>query len=262
MSTSIKTAPLIAARLIFLVIFLALWQFGSRLGGMGFYISTPVDILKSFGELVASGDFFFHASITTVEALLGFVLGGTAGIGAGLLLGRSTFLAEVLDPFLTAFYSLPKVALGPLFVLWLGIGIEMKITLAAVTVFFLVFLNTYTGVRSVSREQQTVIQLMGANERQLLTKLVLPSAITWVFTGLRLSVPYALIGAIVGEIIASNRGLGYLLSSAAAQFDTAGVFAALVGIIVLATLLNLLVKHSERMLMPWKKVEAAREITV
>ncbi|MCE6076844.1 ABC transporter permease [Agrobacterium vitis] len=253
---------LFAARTALLVLFLGAWQVGSTVGKLSFYISTPSEILKSFAALLVSGDFFFHSGITAIEALAGFILGGIFGVASGLLLGRSTFLAEVLDPFLTAFYSLPKVALGPLFVLWLGIGIEMKITLAAVTVFFLVFLNTYTGVRSVSREQLTVIKLMGASERHLLTKLIVPSALTWVFTGLRLSVPYALIGAIVGEIIASNRGLGYLLSSAAAQFDTAGVFAALVGIIVLAMLLNLAVKYSEGLLTPWKKVEADREVTV
>ena len=204
----------------------------------------------------------FHASITTVEALAGFLIGGAAGVIVGLVLGRSRILADILDPFLTAIYSLPKVALAPLFVLWLGIGTEMKIVLAAVTVFFLVFLNTYTGVRSVSREQLTVIRLMGASERQLVSKLVLPSAITWVFAGLRLSVPYALIGAIVGEIIASNRGLGYLISNAASKFDTAGVFAALIAIVALTMLLNLAVKTLERVLMPWKEADAHREVTV
>jgi NitT/TauT family transport system permease protein len=138
----------------------------------------------------------------------------------------------------------------------------MKITLAAVTVFFLVFLNTYTGVRSVSREQLAILQLMGAKERHLVTKVIVPSALTWVFTGLRLSVPYALIGAIVGEIIAANRGLGYLLSDAAAQFNTSAVFASLIGIILLAMLFNLLVKLAERLLMPWKDSDAAREVSV
>jgi NitT/TauT family transport system permease protein len=117
-------------------------------------------------------------------------------------------------------------------------------------------------VRSVSREQLTVIRLMGASEHQLMTKLVLPSAITWVFAGLRLSVPYALIGAIVGEIIASNRGLGYLISNAASKFDTPGVFAALIAIVVLTMLLNLAVKILERVLMPWKAAEEHREVTV
>jgi len=154
------------------------------------------------------------------------------------------------------------VALAPLFILWFGIGLSMKVILTAAVVFFLVFLNTYSGVRNVSREQLTILRLMGANERDLLGMVVLPSALTWVFTGLRLSVPYALIGALVGEIIAANRGLGYLLSDAASQFDTAGVFAALVGIIVLALILNTAVRQAERLLMPWKTEDADREISV
>jgi NitT/TauT family transport system permease protein len=255
-------ATLYAARIALFVGLMLSWQFGSTLGHLDFYISTPSEIGASFWSLLRSGAFVFHAGITTTEALLGFIIGGTGGVLVGLALGRSTFLADVLDPFLTAFYSLPKVALAPLFVLWFGIGIEMKIILAAVTVFFLVFLNTYTGVRNVSREQLLVIRLMGANERHLLTKVVIPSAFTWVFAGLRLSVPYALIGAVVGEIIASNRGLGFLVSDAAAKFDTAGVFAALLGIVALAMLLNIAVKRTEMWLMPWKTADELREATV
>ena len=257
-----STATILLARLGLLIFLLSGWQVGSTWAGSEFYVSTPSVIAASFWSALSSGELLFHASITTVEALLGFLIGGGAGIAVGLVLGSSRLLADILDPFLTALYSLPKVALAPLFVLWLGIGIEMKIVLAAATVFFLVFLNTYTGVRSVSREQLTVIRLMGASERQLMTKLVLPSAINWVFAGLRLSVPYALIGAIVGEIIASNRGLGYLVSNAAAKFDTPGVFAALIAIVALTMLLNLAVKIAERMLMPWKLAEEHRETTV
>nr|WP_249159118.1 ABC transporter permease subunit [Bradyrhizobium tropiciagri] len=259
---STNRTVLVGARLLLLAVLLLLWQFGSTLGHFDFYVSTPGAIGASFWSLLRSGDFAFHAGITTAEALLGFVIGGSCGVVVGLALGRSAFLADVLDPFLTAFYSLPKVALAPLFVLWFGIGIEMKIILAAVTVFFLVFLNTYTGVRNVSHEQLLVIRLMGANERHLLTKVVVPSAITWVFAGLRLSVPYALIGAVVGEIIASNRGLGFLVSDAAAKFDTAGVFAALLGIVALAMLLNFAVKQAETRLMPWKTADELREATV
>ena len=262
MEKSLSYRSIMLARLGLLAILVIAWQLGSVWSGSEFYISTPSAIAESFWAILRSGELLFHASITTVEALAGFLIGGSAGVFVGLILGRSRILADILDPFLTAIYSLPKVALAPLFVLWLGIGIEMKIVLAAVTVFFLVFLNTYTGVQSVSREQLTVLRLMGASEWQLVSKLVLPSAITWVFAGLRLSVPYALIGAIVGEIIASNRGLGYLISNAASKFDTPGVFAALIAIVALTMLLNLAVKTLERILMPWKEAEEHREVTV
>jgi NitT/TauT family transport system permease protein len=178
------------------------------------------------------------------------------------MLGRIHFLADLLQPFILAFYSLPKIALAPLFVLWIGIGMEMKIVLTGTVVFFLVFLNTFTGVRGVSRELIAILYLMGANERQVLSKIVLPSAITWVFTGLRISVPYALIGAIVGELIASNRGLGFLLANASGQFDTAGVFAALAVIMALAFVLNGLVRLAEIKLMPWKIKDSQREMSI
>jgi len=211
---------------------------------------------------VASGRLFSHGWITVVETLVGFFFGALAGISVGLLLGRNALLAKLLDPILVSIYSLPKVALAPLFIMWFGIGIEMKIILTATIVFFLVFLNTYSGVRAVEREQLEILRLMGAKEHHLISKVVLPSAIQWVFTGLKMSVPYALIGAIVGEIMAANRGLGYLLQDAAGQLDTAGVFAALIAIIALALILQAAVRRLETYLMPWKKDQEERELSV
>jgi NitT/TauT family transport system permease protein len=137
----------------------------------------------------------------------------------------------------------------------------MKVLFVAMIVFLLVFLNTYTGVRDVSRELITIMRLMRASEFQIMRKVILPSAVTWVFTGLRLSVPYALIGAIMGEMLASNRGLGYLLSDASAQFDTGGAFAGLIAVIAMAMLLNAAVRVAERKAMPWKQVESQRELS-
>lgn len=249
-------------RLALLGAIVAIWQLGAPAGGMEFFISTPSAIWASLSERIMDGSIFYHAGITSVEAIGGFLLGGTIGFLIGLFLGRFEYLAKVLDPFLMAFYSLPKAALAPLFILWFGIGMDMKIILAASIVFFLVFLNTFTGVRQVPREQVAILRLMGAKERHILTKLVIPSAVTWVFAGLRLSVPYALIGAIVGEIIAANRGLGYLLSHATGQFDAAGTFAALFAIMALAVLLNITVNFTERKLLPWKQVEKNRDVSV
>jgi NitT/TauT family transport system permease protein len=249
-------------RLLLVLTVLAVWQTVSGTLIPEYFVSKPTVILRNLWEWASDGSLFFHAAVTATEAFAGFALGSALGIGAGLLLGRSRFLADLLEPFIMAFYSLPKVALAPLFVLWLGIGIEMKIVLTASVVFFLVFLNTYTGVRNVSHELLAILRLMGANERQLLTKVVLPSAVTWVFTGLRISVPYALIGAIVGELIASNRGLGYLLSSSAGQFNTGGVFAALAATIVLSSILNVAVMFAERFAMPWKAEDPAREVSI
>lgn len=249
-------------RAAFLTFVLGFWEFSSGRLASEFFISSPSAIAVQFTQWVLSGAIFYHGAITLIEALGGFILGGLIGMFFGVWLGRAELVAEVLDPFIMMFYSLPKVALAPLFVLWFGVGIDMKIYLAATIVFFLVFLNTYTGVRAVSREQVAILRLMGATERHLLFKVVLPSAITWVFTGLRLSVPYALIGAIVGELIASNRGLGYLLANSAGQFDTTGVFAALIGIMVMAFFLNATVKLFEKKAMPWRDLDSSREMSI
>jgi NitT/TauT family transport system permease protein len=253
---------MIIYRLVLLVVLIVTWQYASGRLVPEFFISKPSAILAALRDFVLTGNLFFHVGITATEAFTGFVLGATAGIVAGVALGRIHFLADLLQPFILAFYSLPKIALAPLFVLWIGIGMEMKIVLTGTVVFFLVFLNTFTGVRGVSRELIAILYLMGANERQVLSKIVLPSAITWVFTGLRISVPYALIGAIVGELIASNRGLGFLLANASGQFDTAGVFAALAVIMALAFVLNGLVRLAEIKLMPWKIKDSQREMSI
>jgi NitT/TauT family transport system permease protein len=249
-------------RIAMLVAFVAFWQYASGRLVAEFFVSSPSRIAFRLWKWLQGGDLFFHMGITAAEALLGFVFGSLAGIAVGVLLGRREFLAKLLDPFILTIYSLPKVALAPLFILWIGIGMDMKVIFTATIVFFLVFLNTYTGVRNVSKELVSILKLMGASERQVLQKVVLPSAIAWVFAGLRISVPYSLIGAIVGELMASNRGLGALLVRAQGEFDTAGVFAALIAIMALAVISNGLVKVAERRLMPWKQVESEREGTV
>ncbi|MBN9889291.1 ABC transporter permease [Salipiger abyssi] len=253
---------LILARLAILAGILGFWEFASGRLIEPYLISKPSLIFTTFWNWVMDGRIFFHAGITAMEAVAGFLLGAAVGMTLGILLGRAEKLAELLNPFIMGFYSIPKIALAPLFIIWFGIGLEMKVLLTATIVFFLVFLNTYTGVRSVSPELVNILKLMGANERHVLRKVVVPSAIVWVFTGLRLSVPYAMIGAIVGEMIAANRGLGYLLSHSSAQFNTAGVFAALVAIITLSVLMNTGVGVLAKYAMPWEKAQKNREVSI
>jgi NitT/TauT family transport system permease protein len=198
------------------------------------------------------GTLAFQSWITIQETLAGFVIGAVGGIVLGFAIGRYPKLAEVLDPFILAIYSVPKVALAPLFLVWFGIGIFMKIVLAAVTVIFIVFFNTLAGVRNVDRDLVDAVWLMGAKPRDVLMKVLVPSAMSWALTGVRISIPYALIGAIIGELIASNRGIGYLISSSASQYDTAGVFAALIVLTILAMVLNAIVDEIDRRLSKWK----------
>jgi NitT/TauT family transport system permease protein len=245
-----------------LIAFLVIWEATSGPVFKPFFVSSPSAVATTFWKWSVSGRLFYHAVITVIEAFSGFVIGGIIGMIAGIVLGQSKTLADILEPFIMIFYSLPKIALAPLFVLWFGVGIDMKIILTASVVFFLVFLNTFTGVRNVSRELIAILRLMGANDRHVLTKVILPSAVSWVFAGLRLSVPYALIGAIVGELIAANQGLGYLLADASGQFNTAGVFAGLLAIVLLALALNVFVKFLEKVAMPWRQEQEQREFSI
>jgi NitT/TauT family transport system permease protein len=217
-----------------------------------FWTSQPSDIVARLADWVARGTLWLHLLITLEEMVVGLVIGSILGVVVGFLLGRNLTLARVLDPFIMAIYSIPKLALAPLFILWFGVGLEPKIVLVATACFFLLFLNTYSGVRDVDRELVDIIRLMGASQRDLLMKVVLPSASPWILTGLKAAVPYSLIGAVVGEIMASNRGLGYLLIHAQGQYDTAGVFAAIIVLMIMGLLLNEVVNRSETYLLRWK----------
>lgn len=243
-------------RAILAVVLVLAWEAAGTWLVDPFFISRPTLVFGVLAEWIATGRLLHHTWITVQEMLLGLALGSAAGIVVGLALGLRPGLARLLDPFVMGIYSLPKVALGPLFILWFGIGITMKIMLSAVIVFFLVFFNTLAGVRSVDRSLVSVVRMMGASRAQVVRKVVIPSALVWIFLGLRVSVPYALIGAVVGEIIASNRGLGFLLSNAAGYLDTPGLFAALIALMVLAILVNAGVNLLERRFLTWRPADA------
>jgi NitT/TauT family transport system permease protein len=246
-------ARILIARTLLFIVVAGLWQIGSNLNLIdATVVPSPLAIGASLWKIILNGQLVFHAWITIQETIAGFLIGAIGGIVMGFAIGRYPALAEVLDPFILAIYSVPKVALAPLFVVWFGIGIFMKIVLAAVTVLFIVFFNTLAGVRNVDRDLVDAVWLMGAKPRDVLFKVLVPSAMSWALTGVRISIPYALIGAIIGELIASNRGIGYLISSAAAAYDTAGVFAALIVLTVLAMLLNAVVDEIDRRLSKWK----------
>ena len=251
-----------AKRIALAIALVLIWEIGSRSFGLQFYISEPSVVAARLAQWTADGTLAHHTWITLVEATVGFVVGAALGIASGVLLGRAERLSGLLDPFLSGFYSLPKVALAPLFILWFGIDMKMKIIFVAMVVFFPVFLNTYAGVRNVSREQISILRLMGAKEHHLIGKVILPSAIVWVFAGLRLSIPYALIGALIGEMIATNQGLGYLIAYNSAMFDTAGTLAALVVVVIIAISLNSAVRLAERWFMPWQEVQQSQEVVL
>ncbi|MPZ29026.1 MAG: ABC transporter permease subunit [Micromonosporaceae bacterium] len=250
-----RTLFTVLVRLALLALFLLFWQMMSGRYVDPLFISQPTDIWANLYEWARDGTLARNTWLTVQEIVLGFLFGASAGIVAGFALSIIRLLGDILDPYMIALYSIPKVALAPLFIIWFGIDVQMKVLLAAVTVFFLVYLNTSAGVRSVDRGLIDAVRLMGGSHREVITKVLLPGSMAGVITGLRVAVPYALIGAVVGELVASNRGLGYLMLDSASQFNTAGVFAALAVITIIASVLNLGVSALDRRSSRWKPVE-------
>lgn len=244
-------------RLVLLGAFVGLWQYASGTWIRPFYISKPTLIVSRLWDWIVSGEIWEHIGVTLEETLLGFFMGALLGFVVGIALGRMRFAARVLWPIIVAINSLPKVALAPLFILWFGIGLPMKVVLATVIVFFLVFYNTFTGVRDVDSDLINALRTMGGKQSHILLKVIIPSALLWVFTGLRISIPYALIGAVVGEIFASNKGVGYLIHASSTQFDTAGVFAGLLVLVIISSSLNAILTRLERSVFRWRQIQAA-----
>lgn len=214
-------------RLLLAAAVLGAWELASGRLIEPFWISSPVAISLRIHEWVVTGFLFPHLEATLLTMVLGFAWGAAAGVVFGLLFGSSPLLADVARPFLVGFYSIPKVALIPLFILWFGTGMTSIVILVALTVFFPVFYNTFSGVREVERDLLDTLRIFGAGRLQVFAKLILPASQAWIFAGLRIAVRYALTTTIYGELVGGNRGIGFLLEYSASRFDTRSVMAAI-----------------------------------
>lgn len=183
---------------------------------------------------------------------LGYLLGALSGIVLGVLFARWRLVADIFDPFFSGLNSLPRIALAPLLVVWFGIDMASKVVLAATLVFFLTFFTTLTGIRNVDIALIDVARLVGANERQVFRYVMLPGAAAWVISGLKMSLPYALIGVIVGEFLIASSGLGYRLNAYSTAYNTNGSFAMLLVMMALMMGLNALMRLVERHVLKWR----------
>jgi len=236
---------------IVLVAILALWQGLSLLLG-SYWVGSPWLVIVRFVEGVADGDLLVHASYTLSEAVIGFVVGGVPAVALPFLLRRLPLATAVLDPFMVGGYGAPKLALAPLFILWFGIGIESKVALVAFTVFFIVYFSTLSGIRALDPRHVQMAQVFGATERHVARHIVFPGAVPYIFTGLRIAMPYSIGGAVIAELISANRGLGYLIQLQAMNYDTSGIFVALVATTCIVFLGNWTVNVTERSLLRWR----------
>ena len=217
-----------------------------------FFFGEPAQVALRIVDWFATGKIFPHLGVTLLETLLAFAIGTLAGLGMGLWLGLNPFAARLLDPYVTAINSMPRVILAPIFAVWFGLGIWSKVLLGVTLVFFIVFFSVYHGVREVSPVVLNNARMLGASTRQLLRHVYLPSATSWVFASLHSSVGMAFVGAVVGEYLGSARGVGYLILQAEGVFDINTVFAGVIVLTLAALLLDRLVTFAERRFLKWR----------
>lgn len=231
---------------------LALWQFGSGRFLDPFFFSSPVAIGNRLWLDLHDWRFYYDFYVTAVQLFSGYAIGAVLGVSLGVLLARWPLVAQILDPLLIALNAIPRIALAPLLIIWLGIDMASKIVLAATLVFFLTFFNTLSGIRNVDAGLINVARVQGASDWQIFTKVMLPGAATWIMTGLKLSLPFALIGVIVGEFMAAAAGLGYRLNFYTTSYNTSGTFAMLFVLMVFMMTLNTIVNAVERAVLKWR----------
>jgi sulfonate transport system permease protein len=237
---------------------LILWQSLTTAGMLDkFFFSRPLDVARRVGQWISSGSVWPHLVTTLSEATLAFLIGVVSGVTLGFLLARWPFLSDLLNPYIRVFNALPRVVLAPIFLLWFGLGIWSKVALGVTVVFFIVFFNTYQGVRDVDIVQLNNARMLGASERQLIRHVLVPSALTWIFSSLQISIGFAIIAVVVGEYLGSSRGVGYLIAQAEGVFDTTGVFAGMVVLSVVVLAVGALVDRLERYLLRWKLERSA-----
>jgi NitT/TauT family transport system permease protein len=223
--------------------FLGAWQiYGSSSAPSRFLVATPLAVAKELGSLLGDGQLLMHFAVTGTEALSGLLIGTALGATLGLLLWYSETVAVVLRPFILALSTLPVFALAPLMIVWFGVGISMKVFMAVLATVFVAFDQAYHGARAVSGETLDVLRGMRASRTQVFLKIVVPGSIDAVLASFRLNVGFCLLGAFIGEFIASERGLGYLILHASSLYNVPQALAAAFGIIILALLFSALAR--------------------
>lgn len=244
-------ARLVLDRIIVFALAIAAWQLCSSYFGT-IWFSSPWLVLNRLIEEVSNGDLYFQTIYTLKAALYGSLVGGIPGALLPFILRRHPVAGAILDPYFIGGYGVPKLALAPLFILWFGVDLEPKVALVASIVSFLVFFSTTAGVNAVNAQYVSIARVFGATERDIARHIVWPGAIPYAFAGFRIAAPYAIGAAVVGELISSNRGLGYLINSGATDFDTTMVFVALTTLTAVVVIVNLLVGRCERWLLRWR----------
>ncbi|WP_035055521.1 ABC transporter permease [Andreprevotia chitinilytica] len=244
-------------RLLILVVFLGGWEIASRAKWIDeFFFASPSTIMKRLYEWGTQGtdgvSLWYHLWVTMEESLIGFFVGSITGVLVGVALGRNKMASDVFSVYIKVINSVPRVVLAPIFIMLFGLGLASKVALSFVMVFFVVFSNAFQGVREADRALIANAQILGASKWQITRSVIVPSAMSWIFASLHVSFGFAIIGAIVGEFVGSRYGIGLLINVARGSFDAAGMYAAIVIIMVVALLAEYLMTLLEHRLAKWR----------
>jgi NitT/TauT family transport system permease protein len=258
-ASKIATAPrkssrlgILTTQIGILVAILACWQFLVTEASLP-YFSRPTLVAAKLYELLSHPIIYRHISVTLSEIAIGYALGAGFGLSLGFILGRSQFLSAVLQPYIMGLYSIPKIALAPVFIVWLGLGMASKVAVVFLASFFLVFFNTYSGLLSINEELVRLARLMGATWPQVVRRVILPAAAHQIFLGLRTAVPYAVIGAVIGEYIGSHEGLGYFILYASQTYDAPAMFSGIIILVAVVFAANFGLNWLEGQLIRWRQ---------
>lgn len=240
---------------IFALILIAVvaWEAGVKFNAINsFYASQPSAILKDLFQFLSSGEATIHIATTLAESLFGLFFGTLAGILCGVFLGQIQFLADVLEPIISALYGIPKLALAPIFILWFGLGMESKIFISSLMVFYLVFFSTFEGIRSVDGNIIAAVKIMGATPLQIFTHVTLPSSVPWIITGIRGGIGASLLGAIVGEYMGASTGLGWMVQYSTTTYQVDRVMSCLFILLIIGLFYSKTLKFCEKKLLKWR----------
>ena len=252
----IRSAVIVlATQVALLALLLGFWeQMTANNKQAAFMFGSPSAMAGFLNQMVGDGSLWRDIYVTGLETLLGFLVGNFIGTIIGLSLWYSRFVSQVVQPFVIALGSIPIIALAPIIIIWFGTGLISKVAMSTLSVVIVALVTSYKGAAGVDPDQVNLMRTLGASKFQIFRKLVVPASLVDIFAGLKLTVGFALIGAIVGEFMSSSEGLGHAIFKAGSLYIIPKVFAALVATIALALLLTFVVGRAERLLMPWRRI--------
>jgi NitT/TauT family transport system permease protein len=244
-------------------VFFALWEIGVRAGYVSaFLMGSPSGIFAMFWKLILSGELLSDSWYTLFEAILGFVIGTIFGSLLGLALWYSVFVAKLVEPFIVAINSVPKIALAPIVVLWFGTGLISKVALAVSLTALVALIAAYQAAKDADVDLQSLMISMGASKHQIFFKAVVPSTLPSIIATFRINIGFGLVGAVVGEFISSQRGLGHMIFTASSLYDLDSVWVGLFTLMIMGFILYYVIDIIERSSLPWKQATTSHQVQV